>query len=244
MGAGRNAAILHYERNAAAVQPSDLVLVDAGAEHDAYTADITRTFPAGGTFSPQQRDVYDLVLAMQEHALAALRPGLCWADVQASTRRLMLDGLQQLKLVAGSGSVSTDALLDAGVDKLFMPHGLGHHLGLDVHDVSDVGPVPQALEEGHAVTVEPGIYFMPTLLARARADAKQAACVNWDAVEACVGLGGVRIEDNVVVTRDGHVNLTMAAGRLAKRADEVEQAMAEAAAAAHGTRGGLAVLHN
>lgn len=124
-----------------------------GAEHNCYTADITRTFPANGRFTPQQRDIYNLVLYMQQHALDALKPGLSWADVQRSTRLLMLQHLQQLGLVV-QGSV--EGLAEAGVDRLFMPHGLGHFLGLDVHDVSDVGPVPQQLQEGHVVTVEPG----------------------------------------------------------------------------------------
>jgi hypothetical protein len=125
----------------------------AGAEHRCYTADITRTFPANGTFTPQQRDIYDLVLDMQLAALDAVKPGVAWADVQRSTRLLMLERLQQLGLVV-KGSI--EGLLEAGVDKLFMPHGLGHFLGLDVHDVSDVGPVPQQLQEGQVITVEPG----------------------------------------------------------------------------------------
>lgn len=124
-----------------------------GAEHNCYTADITRTFPACGFFTPQQRDIYNLVLDMQLHALSALKPGVSWATIQRLTRLLMLQHLQQLQLVA-SGSV--EGLLEAGVDKLFMPHGLGHFLGLDVHDVSDVGPVPQQLQEGQVITVEPG----------------------------------------------------------------------------------------
>lgn len=126
----------------------------SGAEHSCYTADITRTFPASGKFTQQQRDIYNLVLDMQQHALDRLKPGLPWADVQQSSRLLMLDHLQQLGLVVKGSSV--EGLLEAGVDKLFMPHGLGHFLGLDVHDVSDVGPVPQQLQEGHVLTVEPG----------------------------------------------------------------------------------------
>lgn len=131
-----------------------------GAEHDCYTADITRTFPASGTFTAQQRDIYNLVLHMQQHALDTLKPGLPWADVQRSTRLLMLDGLQQLGLVVQGDQAFTEGLMEAGVDKLFMPHGLGHFLGLDVHDVSDVGPVPQQLAEGHVVTVEPGATYV------------------------------------------------------------------------------------
>lgn len=97
---------------------------------------------------------------MQQHALDTLKPGLPWADVQRSTRLLMLDGLQQLGLVVQGDQAFTEGLMEAGVDKLFMPHGLGHFLGLDVHDVSDVGPVPQQLAEGHVVTVEPGATYV------------------------------------------------------------------------------------
>jgi Xaa-Pro dipeptidase len=138
---------------AAAAATTAAAAAAAGAEHSCYTADITRTFPASGTFTPQQRDIYTVVLDMQQHALDALKPGIAWADVQRSTRLLMLEQLQQLGLVV-QGSV--EGLLEAGVDMLFMPHGLGHFLGLDVHDVSDVGPIPQQLQEGQVITVEPG----------------------------------------------------------------------------------------
>lgn len=109
------------------------MLLFAGAEYRHYTADITRTFPASGTFTPQQRDIYNLVLRLQQHALDQIKPGRSWADIQLSTRLLLLEELQQLGLVGGS----VEAAVDAGVDKMFMPHGLGHFLGLDVHDVSD-----------------------------------------------------------------------------------------------------------
>ncbi|KAF6261161.1 peptidase M24, structural domain-containing protein [Scenedesmus sp. NREL 46B-D3] len=221
VGAGRNAAILHYERNSATVGPNDLVLVDAGAEFRHYTADITRTFPASGKFTAQQRDIYNLVLSLQQHALARVKPGVAWAELQQSTRHLLLEQLQQLGIVKGSLA----ALTEAGIDRVFMPHGLGHFLGLDVHDVSDVGPVPERLEAGHVITVEPGVYFMPLLLQRAFSDPKQASLLVRPAVEALAELGGVRIEDNVLVTADGHLNLTMAAG-MPKEADEIEAYMA------------------
>jgi len=150
----------------------------SGAEYNCYTADITRTFPASGVFSAQQKDIYDLVLLMQQHALDLTKPGAAWADIQLATRRLLLDGLVQLGLVKGS----LEGLTDAGIDKVFMPHGLGHFLGLDVHDVSDVGPVPKQLEEGHVVTVEPGCYFMPLLVQQALADSSK---VRTEKVDVC-----------------------------------------------------------
>eukprot|EP00882_Tetradesmus_deserticola_P031157 GHRQ01035222.1.p2 GENE.GHRQ01035222.1~~GHRQ01035222.1.p2 ORF type:complete len:114 (+),score=49.03 GHRQ01035222.1:669-1010(+) len=107
-----------------------------------------------------------------------------------------------------------------------MPHGLGHFLGLDVHDVSDVGPVPDRLQQGQIITVEPGVYFMPLLLQRAFSNPQQVSLLDKPAVEALVDMGGVRIEDNVLITADGHFNLTMAAGML-KEAHEIEAYMAE-----------------
>eukprot|EP00879_Flechtneria_rotunda_P027939 GHRR01029996.1.p1 GENE.GHRR01029996.1~~GHRR01029996.1.p1 ORF type:complete len:296 (-),score=32.06 GHRR01029996.1:116-1003(-) len=156
-------SICHHalNANAACIMPNvshrSIGFITAGAEYCCYTADITRTFPANGTFTPQHRDIYDLVLSLQEHALNLIKPGATWSDIQHSTRQLLLDHLQQLGLVQGS----METLAELQVDKIFMPHGLGHFLGLDVHDVSDVGPVPQQLQEGQCITVEPGVYFMP-----------------------------------------------------------------------------------
>lgn len=107
-------------------------LSHTGAEFRHYTADITRTFPASGTFTPQQRDIYNLVLSLQEHALSLIRPHVTWDTVQKSTQQLLLEQLQQLGIVRGS----VEAAAAAGVHRVFMPHGLGHFLGLDVHDVS------------------------------------------------------------------------------------------------------------
>jgi Xaa-Pro aminopeptidase len=124
-----------------------------GAEFRCYTADISRTFPVSGRFTARQRDLHNAVLALQSEGLShAAVPGADWAEVQAAVRRLLVEQLADLGLTHGS----IDAQLDAGVDRVFMPHGLGHFLGLDVHDVSDVGPVPRRLEPGHVITVEPG----------------------------------------------------------------------------------------
>eukprot|EP00878_Enallax_costatus_P017046 GHUV01017896.1.p1 GENE.GHUV01017896.1~~GHUV01017896.1.p1 ORF type:complete len:173 (+),score=7.26 GHUV01017896.1:985-1503(+) len=129
-----------WSQSKAQLLPFDMVLCTfpplvhmyAGAEFRHYTADITRTFPASGRFTPQQRDIYNLVLSLQEHALSLIKPGVAWCDIQQSTRLLLLEHLQQLGLVKGS----VEAAATAEVDRVFMPHGLGHFLGLDVHDVS------------------------------------------------------------------------------------------------------------
>lgn len=145
-------------------------LLCAGAEYQCYTADITRTFPANGRFSTQQRDIYDTVLHMQTHALQIMKAGQTLKEIDQACRVIMLQRLQELGLVKGS----VDALLANKIDRVFMPHGLGHFLGLDVHDVgTGDGPVPAQLQPGHVVTCEPGVYFMPLLMDRARANSSQ-----------------------------------------------------------------------
>ncbi|KAI8473827.1 MAG: peptidase M24, structural domain-containing protein [Monoraphidium minutum] len=229
VGAGPNAGVLHYERNTARIGRDDLVLIDAGAEFRCYTADITRTFPAGGAFEARRRAVYELALAMQSAALAAVRPGAEWkADVEAPARRLMLEGLRDMGLVRGD----VEAMLQARVDRVFCPHGLGHHLGLDVHDASEDGPVPATLDAGNVVTCEPGVYFMPLLQRRALADAGQAPFLNAAELDKWAAVGGVRIEDNVALlpaaAGGGVLNLTAAAGAAPKGAAEIEAVMAAA----------------
>eukprot|EP00193_Tetraselmis_chui_P000276 CAMPEP_0177761212 /NCGR_PEP_ID=MMETSP0491_2-20121128/5683_1 /TAXON_ID=63592 /ORGANISM="Tetraselmis chuii, Strain PLY429" /LENGTH=498 /DNA_ID=CAMNT_0019277169 /DNA_START=63 /DNA_END=1559 /DNA_ORIENTATION=- len=205
IGAGRNSAILHYDRNNGPIQPHDVVLMDAGSEYRCYTADITRTFPAGGRFSPEMADVYDAVLAIQTLALEKIRPGASWEEVTMDSRRLLAQLLLDLKLTKGS----VDAIVDMGVDKLFMPHGLGHFLGLDVHDMDGGGnPIPSGLLPGHVVTCEPGMYFVDSLLEPALADGRKAELLNADRVRGMFPFGGVRIEDNVAIMAESVHNLT------------------------------------
>ncbi|KAG2494091.1 hypothetical protein HYH03_007730 [Edaphochlamys debaryana] len=207
VGSGPNAGVMHYEACDGLVAGHHLVLVDAGAEWRCYTADISRTFPASGRFEGASRDLYGAVLAAQYAALDVLAaPGeVTLQDADRASRAVLLEGLLGMGLVrreAASGSSWIEAALDLKLDRTFMPHGIGHHLGLDVHDVSDTGPVPKGpLRPGTVVTVEPGAYLIPPLLAKARADPKLAAFINLDACDALVrqGLGGVRIEDNVVL---------------------------------------------
>eukprot|EP00877_Chromochloris_zofingiensis_P013741 jgi/Chrzof1/8620/Cz03g17190.t1 len=222
VGSGPHAAIMHYDRNSGLVGADDLVLVDAGAEYQCYTADITRTFPANGRFSTQQRDIYDTVLHMQTHALQIMKAGQTLKEIDQACRVIMLQRLQELGLVKGS----VDALLANKIDRVFMPHGLGHFLGLDVHDVgTGDGPVPAQLQPGHVVTCEPGVYFMPLLMDRARANSSQAEFLCSNAIRPYLSMGGVRIEDNVVITADGGLfNLTMEAG-MVKEADDIEAVM-------------------
>ncbi|UFH49238.1 Xaa-Pro aminopeptidase [Pseudomonas sp. KNUC1026] len=206
VAAGRNACILHYQENNAALKNGDLVLIDAGCEIDCYASDITRTFPVGGRFSPEQRAIYELVLAAQEAAFAEIAPGKHWNQAHEATVRVITEGLVRLGLLEGS----VDALIEADAHREFYMHRAGHWLGMDVHDVGEykVGGEWRVLEPGMALTVEPGIYISPSNTRVAK---------KWRGI-------GVRIEDDVVVTRQGCEILTSG---VPKSVEQVEALMAE-----------------
>ena len=192
VGAGENATILHYIANRCAIADGDLVLVDAGCEYDHYTADITRTWPANGTFSPAQRAVYEIVLATQVAAIAMARPGATLDQIHEFCVRSLTEGMVKLGLLSGD----VDELIkDLSYRKFYM-HGTSHWLGLDVHDAGayTIDGIPRALEPGMVITVEPGLYI-----------AHDAP----DVPEALRGIG-VRIEDDIVIT-DGEPEVLTAA---------------------------------
>ncbi|AIR88695.1 Xaa-Pro aminopeptidase [Pseudomonas cremoricolorata] len=211
VAAGRNACILHYQENDAALKNGDLVLIDAGCEIDCYASDITRTFPVSGTFSPEQKAIYELVLKAQEAAFAEIAPGKHWNHAHEATVRVITEGLVELGLLKGE----VQALIDSEAYRAFYMHRAGHWLGMDVHDVGDykVGGQWRVLEVGMALTVEPGIYI--------GADDKSVA-KKWRGI-------GVRIEDDVVVTRQGCEILS---GGVPKTVSEIEALMAAAREAA------------
>jgi len=192
VGAGPNATILHYVENSAAVGPNDLVLVDAGCEYEHYTADVTRTWPANGTFSAAQRRVYAAVLATQKSAIAMVKPGITIDELHDHCVKHLTEAMVELGLLAGPVE---ERVKDQGYRKFFM-HGTSHWLGLDVHDAGAYTQAGKArpLAPGMVITVEPGLYI-----------AADAA----DVPDAFRGIG-VRIEDDVLVTRDGHEVLTAA----------------------------------
>ncbi|TEB24938.1 Creatinase/aminopeptidase [Coprinellus micaceus] len=211
-----------------------VLLIDAGCEWNNYAADITRTMPVGngGKFTKEAREIYELVLEMQKASFDALKPGFHWDGIHSICHHVLVKGFQRLGIFkspndAGSGSWnSEEAILAEGVGAAFFPHGVGHSLGLDVHDVpsaskpKDNATIPDSspdhesffnylrlrlpLEEGMVVTVEPGIYFSPHLLAPIR-DSKH---INHDVLARYEPVGGVRIEDVVVITESGYENLT------------------------------------
>ena len=233
---GPRSAILHYGHagapNDQELQPGALALMDMGAEFACYGADITCTFPVDGHFSADQVLVYNAVLAAQHAVFACLRPGVQWVDMHRLAERTILQCLTQGGLLRGSVDEQHAAHLGA----VFMPHGLGHLLGIDTHDVGGYPPGTQrlqepgicklrmnrALEAGMVLTVEPGCYFISPLLDAAQRDAIQSTFLVPEVLKRFVAFGGVRLEDDVLITADGCENLTLCPRTTA----EVEAVMA------------------
>lgn len=205
VGGGENACILHYTENNAELNKGDLVLIDAGVEHECYASDITRCFPVGGRFSKAQRAVYELVLESQLAAIEQVYPGNTWNAPHDAAVKVLTRGLVKLGLLKGR----TPTLIKDEAYRKYYMHRTGHWLGMDVHDVGDykVGEAWRVLEPGMVLTVEPGLYIA--------AGTRGAARKWWDI--------GVRIEDDVLVTRDGHDVLSKNAP---KTVEEIESLMA------------------
>lgn len=205
VASGANATILHYISNDQQMRDEDLLLIDAGSEYACYCSDVTRTFPVGRAFSAQQKEIYSLVLTAQKHAIAMIRPGVGFDDVHQCATEILIDGLRDLGLLSGS----TEDILEKGDYRQFYMHRTSHWLGMDVHDVGKyrVGEEQRTLNPGMVLTVEPGLYIA--------ADADVPAPYQ--------GIG-VRIEDDVLVTADGHDVLTRA---IPKELDDVEAARRE-----------------
>lgn len=208
---GKNACILHYIENNALLKDGDLVLIDAGCEYEYYAADITRTFPVNGRFSTEQRALYDIVLKAQLDAIKVIKPGTPWDEPHNVTVRVITQGLVDLGLLKGD----VQDLIKSEAYKAFYMHRAGHWLGIDVHDVGDykIDDKWRLLEPGMVTTIEPGIYVAPD---------------NMDVAKKWRGIG-IRIEDDVLVTRTGHRVLSHG---VPKMVDEIESFMAQALAAA------------
>lgn len=201
IAAGRNACILHYVENQSQIQPSDLVLMDVGAEYQYYAADVTRTFPISGRFTAEQRAIYELVLAAQQAVIQALRPELPWNAMQKIVIDVLVSGLLDLGLLKGN----KDAIIESKAYGQFYMHSSGHWLGLDTHDVGRYKLLDEwrKLREGMVLTVEPGIYISPD---------------NFNVDERWRGIG-VRIEDDVLISEKGADVLS---GHLPKSVEEIE----------------------
>ncbi len=205
IGAGANACVLHYRANGGGSGDGDLVLIDAGAEYHGYASDITRTFPVNGRFSAEQRALHDLVLAAQVAALEQAQPGIAYEEGHLAAVEVLTEGLLRLGLLRGD----LEENLIEGHYKRFYRHKTGHWLGLDVHDVGDykLAGESRLLEAGMVFTIEPGLYVSPD---------DHSVEPRWRGI-------GIRIEDDVLITADGHRVLTAA---LERSADEIEAFMA------------------
>ena len=204
VGGGANGCILHYTENSDELIDGDLVLIDAGCEVEGYASDITRTFPVNGKYSKAQREIYEIVLAAQKAAIKKVRPGNHWNDPHNAAVRVVTRGLIEIKLLKGS---LAKLIKEKAYQKFYM-HRTGHWLGLDVHDVGDykVGDQWRLLEAGMVLTIEPGIYIP--------AHSKAVHRKWWDI--------GIRIEDDVLVTRTGCEVLSEA---VPKNPDDIEALM-------------------
>ena len=227
---------LHNHRRDNRLKNGDLLLVDAGVESQLhYASDHTRTSPVGG-FDPRQRDIYMVVLRALERAKELIRPGITYLGVHLDVCRTIVDGLKELGLMQGE----TEEAVAAGAHALFMPHGLGHMLGLDVHDMEDLGEelvgyddhvkrseqfgtarlrLGRKLEKNFALTVEPGIYFIPALIEQWKSNRSCPDFINYSRLESYSDFGGIRLEDDVLVTVDGNRLLGKA---LPLQIDEIE----------------------
>ena len=229
--------VLHNPFHKNTMQAGDLAINDSGAESPMrYASDITRTIPVGGEFSTRQKEIYQIVLDAQEAAIQAIRPGIEFRKIHTLACRVLTDGLNQIGIMTGD----IEASLAAGAHALFMPAGLGHMMGLDVHDMEDLGEdyvgytdsikrstqfgtnklrLARKLEPGFVITVEPGIYFIPQLVERWKSTGKFAQFIDYEKVETYRGFGGVRIEDDVLVTESG---FRLLGKPIPKRIEDVE----------------------
>uniref|UniRef100_A0A452UZ74 Xaa-Pro dipeptidase n=1 Tax=Ursus maritimus TaxID=29073 RepID=A0A452UZ74_URSMA len=209
-GSGENSAVLHYGHagapNDRTIQDGDMCLFDMGGEYYCFSSDITCSFPANGKFTADQKAIYEAVLRSCRAVMSAMKPGVWWPDMHRLADRIHLEELARIGVLSGS----IDAMVQAHLGAVFMPHGLGHFLGIDVHDV---GGYPE---------VSPGIYFIDHLLDEALADPARACFFNREVLQRFRGFGGVRIEEDVVVTTSGMELLTC----VPRTVDEIEACMA------------------
>ncbi|XP_074014029.1 xaa-Pro dipeptidase isoform X2 [Numenius arquata] len=236
-GSGENSSVLHYGHagapNDKTIEDGDLCLFDMGGEYYCYGSDITCTFPANGKFTPDQRAIYEAVLRSSRAVMSAVKPGVAWPDMHRLADRVHLEELTKIGILKGN----VDDMVKVHLGAIFMPHGLGHLLGIDVHDV---GGYPEgveridlpglrslrtarSLQQGMVLTIEPGIYFIDHLLDQALRDPAHSCFINNDVLQRFRGFGGVRIEDDIAVTASGMELLTC----VPRTVEEIEAFMAE-----------------
>jgi len=239
----QNGETLHNHSHHQIITPGRLLVVDAGAESNThYASDFTRTYPCSGKFTTKQREIYDIVQQANDLAFSLTGPGTSYWDVHCATVRYMLEQLKALDFVRGD----VDEMVAAGISGLFMPHGLGHNMGMDVHDMEDLGEnyvgygderqrspllgmgnlrMARNLKPGHIVTDEPGIYFIPALIEQWKREGTDKGFVNYAKLAEYYDFGGIRLEDDVLVTPEGARRL--GSRRLPITSTEVEEVMAK-----------------
>jgi len=237
----KNGQTLHNHYHGNLLKNNDLLLNDAGAESPSgYATDITRTVPVGGKFSRKQKEIYEIVLQAEETVIQQLKPDINYQSMHLLAAKIIVDGLKKLGLMKGD----TEQAVQQAAYALFMPHGLGHMIGLDVHDMEDLGEdyvgydaettrstqfgfgflrLGRKLKTGFVLTVEPGIYFIPDLIKLWKEEGKFTEFIDYQKVEEYIGFGGIRIEDNILITETGHRVLGKP---IPKTVEEIEKIMA------------------
>jgi Xaa-Pro aminopeptidase len=235
-----NGQTLHNHKHGNKLVPNRMLVMDAGTESQMhYASDITRTVPVGGKFTPRQKEIYQIVLNANLASMEAIKPGITYKSIHLLAARTITHGLKEIGLMKGD----VDQAVASGAHALFFPHGLGHMLGLDVHDMEGLGEnnvgydhtvtrsdqfglaylrMAKTLVPGYVLTVEPGIYFIPELIDQWKSEDRLSEFINYDKLAGYMEIGGVRIEDDVLVTPDGHRVL----GRpIPKTVEEIEAAV-------------------
>lgn len=232
---GPNCGTLHYVKNDDSIEGKLSVLIDAGAEWENYCADVTRCFPTNGVWTKEHREIYESVLDMQKQTLELIKPGVSWDEIHLKAHKVLIDRFLALGIFKGD----KQDIFESNVSTVFFPHGLGHLLGLDTHDVggypnyADADPklrylrLRRTLQRGMVLTDEPGIYFSPYLIELGNKDPKQAKFIQMDVVEKYLPVGGVRIEDDILVTESGYDNLTGITSNADEIAKIVQQGLAK-----------------
>ena len=232
-----NGQTLHNHYHGNRIEEGQMILMDAGAENALhYAGDLTRTFPAGTTFTTRQREVYNIVLNALNHAVSLLQPGIPFKEVHTQACIQLMEGLKEINIVKGDAAEA----VAAGAHTLFFQCGLGHMMGLDVHDMEDLGEqyvgytdtlkkstefgwkslrLGKELKAGFVLTVEPGIYIIPQLIDRWQAENRQHNFINYDVLESYRNFSGIRIEDNFLITANGSKKLGK---HLVKTVTEIE----------------------
>lgn len=218
-GCGLNSSTLHYEINNKVMKDGELFLADMGMRFCNYVTDVTVTCPVNGKFSKKQKEIYDIVLKSNREVMKFTKPGNNFVEMDKNSKLIILDELQKLGLIKKGASV--EELYNNRVWYYFMPHRLGHYVGIEVHDVYAISYDKESdiLKEGNIITIEPGIYFRDFLLEKGFKDPVVSKYLNEEILRTYFDFGGIRIEDDVLITKDGYINLN---ADLPRTTEEIE----------------------